>query len=61
MDVGSLGLAAGSMYTFEASFASQVLPYSQSAFTGNFTFRSSLPGSSASWVISAPMITLTTK
>lgn len=61
MDIGSLGLAPGATYTLQASFASQVLPYTQSAFTGNYTFRSSKSGSSAAWTISPPMVTLTTK
>jgi hypothetical protein len=61
MDIGSLGLSAGTMYTLKASFSSEVLPYTQSAFTSNYTFRSSKAGSSASWLINAPMVTLTTK
>jgi len=61
MNVGSVGLANSSLYTFQASFSSVVLPYTQSAFTSDFTFRSSNPGSSASWTISPPMVTLTTK
>ena len=61
LDVPSLGLAAGTTYTLQASFASQVLPYAQSAFTNAYTFRSSKAGSVASWTINPPMITLTTK
>jgi hypothetical protein len=57
VDVGGLPVATN--YTFTASFSSVVLPYSQSAFTGNFTIRSSNAGSTATWVINAPMITLT--
>jgi hypothetical protein len=61
LDVPSLDLTASTTYTLQASFASQVLPYAQSAFTNAYTFRSSKAGSSASWTINAPMITLTTK
>jgi len=59
LDIPSL--AGGTTYTLQASFASEVLPYTQSAFTNAYTFRSSKAGSSASWTINPPMITLTTK
>lgn len=59
IDAGSLALTAGTQYTFRASFSSAVLPYSQSAFTSNYTYRSSNNNSAATWVIDAPVVTLT--
>ena len=58
LDVGSLGIAAATQYTFKASFSSAVDPYDR-CFCGNSTWRSATGNSAAAWVINAPMLTLT--
>ncbi len=58
LDVGSVGVAATTQYTFKASFSSAEDPYDR-CFCGNSTWRSATGNSAAAWVINAPMLTLT--
>lgn len=60
LDAGSIMLAPSTEYQFKLSFSSAEDPY-DSCFCGNSTWRSATAPSTASWVIDAPMLTLTVK
>lgn len=59
INAGSVSFTQNSAYTFKASYAAEVSPYSYSLWNGVSTYRQPLQNSVATWVIDGPMFTLT--